>query len=912
MHRIICLVALVLLTAIVSPCSLVAHATEMPGGDPLLNPKTYTSPSGAFALTVVPDNPNGSGGAAYTMRSNGSTVWEGKRDFTLWNAGVTDTGVVGGVAYSEGEGATMTFNGPGTISAVILAPDGSTRAMHTSSRRKNRYIVCPTIVEPEVGHLVVDADSDRLVLWMRPEYQEIEHWRWWAYRLSDGAILGEIVPEQPSSTAEYQNLFVVDAIKLSGAPLVAAHWILMELGDTGVKEAARFALLDSQGKEVWRLNLDGEYDRPHESDPRWSHWYDLVRPGIKQLASTDRGFEVRSYKLEQRVAYTLACAADGTWTATEVSRVADALPLNEEEARTLQRKQAVAIETIDLPSAGVITLQLDERPLIGDVHNLIVGPGGHLAWIRTVPGTPGARELVIIDQQGKSRRRKTLEAGIAGSGLAALPDGKWLLWRSTYEGNEPTRVWVYDDSSDTLTETLIFPKGHIDRIIPRQDGSFLVCEGSISSVRTTLISSDGASIGSLLHAGSDRLALTTTGEIVTLSGLDTLVFHSSDGSARLEVRLSTVMAENPSYIASIAPAPAGAVYVGTSADLAPVVRIEPNGTMSAAFHPKRSNDAPFAARLASSADGSLWVTDGEAIYRLDKSGRAIATLGDQAGTRAIDGIGPVVPGPDNLIYAMGSRDTVIHAFSHDGTRARAIRPHHTLDARSGLAPAFCVRADGSLILSRERDINSFGAPPVDIINADGSDGGTIETVLDEFQETVLARPGRMDWWAIGYKNAALVNADGIPTEYIRKRPDGAWIATIDRFSVAPDGWLVMIVTGEPGLASSGASRFLCIYDADARPIATVPIPREDGYATSVGFAKAAVCACVGARVLLVSRDGASMRWFEIPGAVSGDWYFATTSADGSELWITKNGGHSIQRFALPLTLVDATSNHDEP
>src|SRR5687768_2809056 len=69
---------------------------------PVLDPQTYTSPSGEYALYIDPDDPHGRGSATYRLSRKGMVVWEGKRDFTLWEAGVTNEGVAGGYAYTPG------------------------------------------------------------------------------------------------------------------------------------------------------------------------------------------------------------------------------------------------------------------------------------------------------------------------------------------------------------------------------------------------------------------------------------------------------------------------------------------------------------------------------------------------------------------------------------------------------------------------------------------------------------------------------------------------------------------------------------------------------------------------------------------------------------------------------------------
>jgi hypothetical protein len=88
----------------------------------VLNPKTYRSPSGAYALTIDPSDRNGAGPAAYRMTHNGKLVWGNELGFTLWEAQVTERGEVGGYAYSDGR---ESWRG---VFRVILLDPGSDRS----------------------------------------------------------------------------------------------------------------------------------------------------------------------------------------------------------------------------------------------------------------------------------------------------------------------------------------------------------------------------------------------------------------------------------------------------------------------------------------------------------------------------------------------------------------------------------------------------------------------------------------------------------------------------------------------------------------------------------------------------------------------------------------------------------------
>ncbi len=108
-----------ILAAFLLPPAFV-HGFGSPVPPAILDPKTYISPSGRFTLLVDPSHKHGRGPATYRLSKDGREVWSGEKSFTLWAARVTDEGVVGGFAYSDGQGDSQT---KGDFQVIILAQD---------------------------------------------------------------------------------------------------------------------------------------------------------------------------------------------------------------------------------------------------------------------------------------------------------------------------------------------------------------------------------------------------------------------------------------------------------------------------------------------------------------------------------------------------------------------------------------------------------------------------------------------------------------------------------------------------------------------------------------------------------------------------------------------------------------------
>ena len=113
---------------LLTTCTLSMPAVRaMEGPPPVLNPRTYQSGSGEFSVHVDPSDLHGRGAAEYQFAARGKPTVSRRLPFTLWDAGITDTGRVVGYAYSHGwrgfseEGYKA---GMGNFSVVLITPTG--------------------------------------------------------------------------------------------------------------------------------------------------------------------------------------------------------------------------------------------------------------------------------------------------------------------------------------------------------------------------------------------------------------------------------------------------------------------------------------------------------------------------------------------------------------------------------------------------------------------------------------------------------------------------------------------------------------------------------------------------------------------------------------------------------------------
>ena len=108
-----------------------AHAWGWPSPPLILDIKTYASPSGIWSLVVDPSDRHGAGRAMYRLSKAGRETWSGERPFTLWDARVSNEGVVVGYAYSDGERDWFKL---GDFRIVAVEANGDVRWEHAFDR----------------------------------------------------------------------------------------------------------------------------------------------------------------------------------------------------------------------------------------------------------------------------------------------------------------------------------------------------------------------------------------------------------------------------------------------------------------------------------------------------------------------------------------------------------------------------------------------------------------------------------------------------------------------------------------------------------------------------------------------------------------------------------------------------------
>jgi len=276
----------------------------------IVNPKTVTSPSGAYTVTIDPEDRYAAHGAKVQIRHQGRLIWAGKMAFTLRNVRITDDGLVGGYGFSRKADPEGAFK-EGAFHVVLLDSRGRMRMDQKTPMEASRFP--DHSPDPNPAGLILDPENDRMVVRVQDPDLNRGIEAWWIYRLSTATALTKIEPQQRMDASE-PTRFIIDAQHVAGTPLTLLHWWRF-----GRSSGARFTLIDLAGKPVWSIELPDDYKAPDEDA------HDRLREEIRThgaILRTDQAgsFDLRFVAAAQRVHFTVAHAADGTWKVVERGR----------------------------------------------------------------------------------------------------------------------------------------------------------------------------------------------------------------------------------------------------------------------------------------------------------------------------------------------------------------------------------------------------------------------------------------------------------------------------------------------------------------------------------------------------------------------------------------------------------------
>jgi hypothetical protein len=862
----------------------------------VLNPKTYRSPAGTYALTVEPSDMSGKGEASYRLTGGDQVVWARELPFTLWHAAVTDDGLAGGYAYSEGYDSLAA----GDFRIVLLDQQGNVR-MDQADRRALVTMHGPAL--PYGLGLFLDPANDRMVVRVNaPADDDRETWQ--TYRLSDGADTGRFRP-QPPVPKEYTGAFVVDARPVAGTPLTLVHWHVTEYKSPPARNrsGARFALIDSRGRSAWHVDL------PHCHGADVAAAEPLAEPsdcGAILRADQPGRFDIRCIADRARVTFAVGAGPEGGWSVREIGRAPDSPP---------------EVPMVEVPVIPLKSLQrfrtarlVPERPkqAVRDVMGLAVDGRGRLVFLR------GARQhghtLVILDQTGQLVSEVDLTAD-AMRKYGRPPHFAWVGgdrfvvvysdWRT-----ERADAWWVDALTGQVSAVVGFDCQEVKGLAGAGDGGFVALVdwseqlGSGYSPRSAVHRFDAAGrrVWSLpadysrepgkLFSPTD-IAVTSTGRVAVLDVIrrNVSVFDAA-GTFEQVIDLTATLGHKPNYPCRLTADLEGGMVVEDFHGSSPILRLHADGTvheqLTARFADGRTSTGLQSVRVA--PDGRLWTTDGHALLRLALDGTVDAVVGGDPDVTTLGTIATLAVDGRGGVYAVDGRTGTVHAFDSVGSPVRQFRPGPS-DFDIGLrSPDLTVSGTGEVFLGDHLETRWLR------FAADGTRLGWESNLFDDVTETWHFVPGGTRRWVRTYHDVRLVDGERTVVRTIARRPDGNWLESPTQVAVADDGSAA--VGSGPVNPSQTCRPIINLYTRDGDPIRTFALPPPVGEYDPLAYGGDHLAVWTNAGIVLFDATGRPL-WRFTPAVDPGEGLRHLFLINGGRVLLVYDGRQTVDWYAMP-------------
>jgi hypothetical protein len=291
-------------------------ATLASTGDPPVS--TFTSPSGAWTLTVTRREKTWNGIAELVLVRDGVQAWRAEHALGLREACVSDDGRVAGFGYTGDAVAEYPSPVPppdwprgNVLRIFVLDAKGALALDAAFPREWSSMPHAPR--EPFVLGAFLIEDLRRFVVRIEDEDGNRLAESWWAFDLDTGAALPRVRPKLVlGHDRSVRGLLA--ARHVPRTPLVVLHWRTYDEETHAV--GSKFQLVDTDVREVWTL------DRPNDLDSLGQQERNALGERGNVVATGDNAFELRLVGDAALVSFRVE-RADDSWSVTETARRPD-------------------------------------------------------------------------------------------------------------------------------------------------------------------------------------------------------------------------------------------------------------------------------------------------------------------------------------------------------------------------------------------------------------------------------------------------------------------------------------------------------------------------------------------------------------------------------------------------------------
>jgi hypothetical protein len=302
--------------------ALALLAMLAPRQDPPVD--TFSSPSGAWTLTVTRKEKEWNGVVELVLVHDGVEAWRVEHELGLREACVSDDGRVAGYGYTgEGHdghpGSEPDYPKGEDLRVFVLDVKGA--LVLDESHRRGAALYPDSDPNPVAAGGFLVPDLRRFVVRVHDEDLNRGAESWWAYDLDTGE---HRFTGRPRLLLGFESRgAVIDVRPVPGTGLVLLQW------SGGV-----FQLVDAELRAAWTLALPHDFDHFEKVD--WAEW---EKHGGSVHSTSDRTFDLRLAADGVIVRHGLERSADG-WTVAATDRRPDPNAIPKPKARAKSKPRA--------------------------------------------------------------------------------------------------------------------------------------------------------------------------------------------------------------------------------------------------------------------------------------------------------------------------------------------------------------------------------------------------------------------------------------------------------------------------------------------------------------------------------------------------------------------------------------------
>lgn len=820
--------------------------------------KTYHSSSGKYALTIDPDEENGQAGATYRFELEGKLLWQKHLPYCLIDVQLGNRGEFGGYGHPE----PKTVGKKAEDSFLIVT--GNREGAFTVRERVpiKSYIVDGPSVPNLLGTLY-DPIHDEIAVLVTGELVVGEpDQQWYTYGLNETKPGPRL---DPLKTMPGSRVVGVKDIPNSSLKLMST--ITWSTDGKEIKGTPSVLLLDHAANPIWRLDVPDAFDLkglPVEERLRvyWTSLIVAVRPG---------GFDLRLHGGREQVSY--AIAEDSKPIVREMSRrsyVANKAPL---VYPSIPVKRLSPTATIKLP------LTRDKSAPGKGIADFLPLLSHRLAIL--YKGTP--RSLVIADERGKIQRTISLPKGETVDHMALLSESRLLIFPD-YVQTEEAKAWIVDFIGGKPVSVSLPAKTSIVEAAGLPDGGFVTIEETrvpFSSYETIVAHDLQGKIrwkigGSLGYGGRpdeilspESIAVDPKGQIVIFDLIrNAIKIFTQSGKFVSDITFGKDSNGEVPYSSDIQCLANGYLV----ADSNQIFRYDLTGKRIREITPRFHTQKPVGIARLRTADGRIWISNGEAISRLAPSFFTDRTIGPVGGSPGLHHIASVYVRKDGTIFAVDKSSDEIHVFTRSGT------PKFTLQSPSRNENAERDRFSPRVAFDDLGRIYIFDGTKTARHSANGKLEAKFPNEQSGSSKSASTRP-LGSWWfntrLYSEKNAVVMRVDRLPN---RK-----WLETrfLDHMAESPSGSLVFVTSAQPYRFrdwNDKATEFdqLSFYDRNGRPLSMADARVNLASIKSMAFDGKHVYVLIAEGLVALDKKGNPLWRLPLPPSENARQVFATS------------------------------------